>query len=347
MGVERYRCGVHGTHLRQNIGVFVVLILGGASGSPLPAPAMDKSWIKKPHKSVEYDQGIKEFITFAFQDELENGEIICPRKHCGFRKLQSRSVIDDHLKCKPFPKGYTLWVHHGESTRETSSISPSSVSNIVQDTIVIDDHIQKMINDAFGVEDHPKEVPIESNAEIDRNEDMLPSGSQRRYEEAKDYYELSRDEEQPLYEGCVKYSRLHFLLLKDAYEFTNIANSFYEAKKTITKFGLNYEKIPVCPNNCMLYWGNKKDEERETYKICNTSKWKSKAKVGAIGVSGDENNRKKVLVEVLRYFSLKPQLEILFLSSKSVEDMRWHAIDSKNDRMLRHPRDLKLGNILT
>lgn len=164
-----------------------------------------------------------------------------------------------------------------------------------------------------------------------------------------------------MYEGCVKYSRLSFLvklyhikclcgmtnkamtmvleLLKDAFEFANIPNSFYEAKKTITKLGLNYEKIPVCPNNCMLYWGNKEDEERETCKICNTSKWKSKAKVGVVGVSGDDNNRKKVPAKVLRYFPLKPRLQRLFLSSKSAEDMRWHANDSKNDGMLRHPRD--------
>ncbi|XP_004515196.1 uncharacterized protein [Cicer arietinum] len=128
-------------------------------------------------------------------------------------------------------------------------------------------------------------------------------------------------------------------LLKDAFEFANIPNSFYKAKKTITKLGLNYEKIPVCPNNCMLYWSNKEDEERETCKICNTSKSKSKAKVGAVGVSGDGNDRKKVPAKVLCYFPLKPRLQILFLSSKSAEDMRWHAIDSKNDGMLWHPRD--------
>ncbi|XP_073224821.1 uncharacterized protein [Cicer arietinum] len=279
---------------------------------------MDKSWIKKPHTSDEYDQGIKEFINFAFRDELENGEIICPCKRCGFKKPQSRSVMYDHLKCKPFPKGYTIWVHHGESIGETSTISPISISNIVQDTVVVDDQMQNMINDAFGVEDHANEVPIESNAEKEKN------ASQQRYEEAKEYYELSREGEKPLYEGCVKYSRLSFLvklyhikclcgmtnkamtmvleLLKDAFEFANIPNSFYEAKKTITKLGLNYEKIPVCPNNCMLYWGNKEDEERETCKICNTSTWKSKAKVGAVGVSGDGNNRKKVPAKVLLIF---------------------------------------------
>jgi len=59
-------------------------------------------------------------------------------------------------------------------------------------------------------------------------------------------------------------------LLKDAFEFENILSSFYEAKKTITKLGMNYLKIHACPNDCMLYWGE--DEDRERCKICNTSK---------------------------------------------------------------------------
>ncbi|CAI8592042.1 unnamed protein product [Vicia faba] len=37
-------------------------------------------------------------------------------------------------------------------------------------------------------------------------------------------------------------------LIKDAFEYANIPSSFYEAKKSITKLGLNYVKIPACPN---------------------------------------------------------------------------------------------------
>ncbi|KAI9127491.1 hypothetical protein K1719_000484 [Acacia pycnantha] len=43
-------------------------------------------------------------------------------------------------------------------------------------------------------------------------------------------------------------------LLCDAFEHAKIPSSFYEAKKTITKLGLDYQKIHACPNNCMLYW---------------------------------------------------------------------------------------------
>ncbi|KAK6786402.1 hypothetical protein RDI58_014927 [Solanum bulbocastanum] len=109
----------------------------------------------------------------------------------------------------------------------------------------------------------------------------------------KDFFEFLRYGSEELYEGS-KYSKLEFLLklyhtkcssglsdkgmtmlldlLRDAFEFARIPNSFYEAKKTIKKFSLHYIKIDACPNNCMLYWGD--DINEETCKHCHLSRWK-------------------------------------------------------------------------
>ncbi|XP_058763944.1 uncharacterized protein LOC131637364 [Vicia villosa] len=282
---------------------------------------MDKSWITKPQSSIAYQQGIQEFIDFAFKGLKENDVVICPCKRCGFRKSKSRSDMFDHLMWSPFPQGYTMWIHHGESFVLPSTISPSITPNMVEDTIIVDDYIQNMINDAFGVDrSHANEIPSASNLEIDQEDYVMPSATQGT-NESKEYYELAREREQPLYEGCRRYSRLSFLLklyhikclcglsekamtmilelIKDAFEYANIPSSLYEAKKSITKLGLNYLKIPACPNGCMLYWGE--DEERETCKNCNTSKWEK--------------------------------------NEEMADDMRWHATDINNDGMLRHPRD--------
>ncbi|CAI8606852.1 unnamed protein product [Vicia faba] len=195
---------------------------------------MDKSWIIKPQSSIAYQKGIQEFINFAFKGAKENDVVICPCKRCGFRKLKSRSDMFDHLSWSPFPQGYTMWIHHGESFN--------------------------MINDAFGVYgNHANEIPSASNLEIEEEDYVMPSSTQER-NEAKEYYELAREGEQPLYEGCRQYSRLSFLvklyhikclcglsekamtmileLIKDAFEYANIPSSFYEAKKSITKLGL-------------------------------------------------------------------------------------------------------------
>ncbi|CAI8596225.1 unnamed protein product [Vicia faba] len=98
---------------------------------------MDKSWITKPLSLIAYQQGIKEFIDFAFKD-----------------------------------------------------------------TIIVEDPIQNMINDAFGVDrNHANEIPYASNLEIDQEDYAMPSATQER-NEAREYYELDREGEQPLYEGC-------------------------------------------------------------------------------------------------------------------------------------------------
>ena len=56
-----------------------------------------------------------------------------------------------------------------------------------------------------------------------------------------------------LYKMSDKSMMMILELLNDAFEHAKIPTSFYEAKKTITKLGLNYDKIHACPNNCMLY----------------------------------------------------------------------------------------------
>ncbi|XP_016476614.2 uncharacterized protein LOC107798160 [Nicotiana tabacum] len=113
-------------------------------------------------------------------------------------------------------------------------------------------------------------------------------------------------------------------LLRDAFEDAKLPPSFYEAKKTISKLGLDYTKIPACPNNCMLYWEG--DSELEACKHCDTSKW-------------NPNKKKKQAAKVLRYFPLKPRLQRLFMCCKTAEHMRWHASGNNTDGLMRHPRD--------
>lgn len=125
--------------------------------------------------------------------------------------------------------------------------------------------------------------------------------------------------------------------MQDAFEHGKLPSSFYEAKKMIIKLGLNFEKILVCSNDWMLFWGSTEDEESETCKVCHTSKCKLRVKVGQ--VSTNDDSTKKVPTKVLYYFPLKPWLQRLFLSTKTTKDMRQHAMDSNNDETMRHPRD--------
>ncbi|KAM3357790.1 hypothetical protein P3S68_020721 [Capsicum galapagoense] len=113
-------------------------------------------------------------------------------------------------------------------------------------------------------------------------------------------------------------------LLRDTFKDATIPLSLYEAKKIIITLGLDYTKMPACPNNCMLFWEG--DSELEACKHCGTSKWNS-------------NKRNKQSIKVLRYFPLKPRLKRLFMYCKTSEHMRWHAKGNNPDGLMRHPRD--------
>ncbi|XP_061344016.1 uncharacterized protein LOC133289989, partial [Gastrolobium bilobum] len=325
---------------------------------------MDKSWMKKPRNSIEYVEGVRGFIDFSFQHSSIEGKILCPCSPCGFRKWLSKETVYDHLLCKKFPEGYTFWFYHGESkVASTSNVGGGAHSYGVQDQNVDADPMFNMINDAFGINrQHDNEGQFQSNENNAEDEGTTQNAATEEVSADKEFYEVARDGELPLYEGCVKYSKLSFIvklyhikclcgmtdksmtmileLLKDAFEHANIPASFYEAKKIITKLGLDYKNIHACPKNCMLYWGEE-DESRQSCKVCHTSRWKPPVKEVSDGTSSQQGQKKRnVAAKIVRYFPLKPRLQRLFLSTKTAEDMRWHAIpNGANDGLMRHPRD--------
>ncbi|CAA7024546.1 unnamed protein product [Microthlaspi erraticum] len=166
--------------------------------------------------------------------------------------------------------------------------------------------------------------------------------------------DLLSDCNQALYEGCQSFSKLSFMLklyhikcmsrisdkgmsmiielLKEAFEHAKLPDSFNDMKKIIRKLGFTYETIHVCPNDCMLYWGE--DASRHTCKVCESSRWKTPKPVAE-----KKKKKKQEAAKVLRYFPLKPRLQRFFMSSKTAEYMRWHDSSKNTDGRLRHPRD--------
>ncbi|XP_075110118.1 uncharacterized protein LOC142181226 [Nicotiana tabacum] len=200
--------------------------------------------------------------------------------------------------------------------------------------------IEIMLNDAFGYDRHQT-----ADGGISQPLDSNEISNEAHREDTGDFHDLIKDGSETLHEGS-KYTKLEFLiklyhikvycglsdkamtmildLLRDAFEDAKLPPSFYEAKKTISKLGLDYIKIPACPNNCMLYWEG--DSELEACKHCGTSKW-------------NPNKKKKQVAKVLRYFPLKPRLQRLFMCGKTAEHMRWHASGNNAGGLMRHPRD--------
>nr|XP_009804123.1 PREDICTED: uncharacterized protein LOC104249398 [Nicotiana sylvestris] len=295
-----------------------------------------------PHRFCVYE--------WSYRDKIK-----CPFPKCGFGKWQRRGIVLDHFICKTFPQNYATWVLHGE----INVLQNSGNVEVTQDAPPPENPIELLINEAFrgigheGVDVGPSQVVEEEEILND-----IPASNN------KDFFELLRDGSQELYEGP-KHSKLEFLLklyhikfllglsdkgmtmildlLRDAFNFAKIPDSFYEAKNTINKLCLDYVKIDACPNDCMLYWEG--DANEKTCKYCHTSRWKLNEKrnnnqVSTIGKRKEKNKKKeKKPAKILRYFPLKPRLQRLFMCSKTCEHMRWHVEDNSKDGIMRHPRD--------
>ncbi|XP_059281239.1 uncharacterized protein LOC132034924 [Lycium ferocissimum] len=234
---------------------------------------------------------------------------------------------------------------HGEDSNVTMP-KISKNTRVKKDTLQPQNLMETMINDACGFTGNNVNDTDMSSESINRNEIFNEEHIERHNEDYAKFYEMIEDGKQPLYEGCTKYSKLSVLiklyhikclcrmtnkamsvildLLKDAFEDVKIPVSFYEAKKTINKLGLNYTKIHACPNDCILYFGEDNEGLQECKK-CKTSRWK--------------DNKKKQPAKILRYFPLKRRLQRLFMCSKTVESIRWHSLEGNQDGLMRHPRD--------
>ena len=87
--------------------------------------------------------------------------------------------------------------------------------------------------------------------------------------------------------------------------------SMYEAKKTLNALGIEYEKIHVCPDDCILYRNELKDAS--SCPTCGTSRWKSN--------NTRTKKKKGVPTKVMWYFPPILRFRRLFQSQKIAKDL--------------------------
>ncbi|XP_059316721.1 uncharacterized protein LOC132067483 isoform X1 [Lycium ferocissimum] len=294
----------------------------------------DKSWMNCLRWTEEYSRGVNNFLDKAFERASQGDEILCPCKKCVNRYWHYRNVVEEHLVVEGFVDNYTKWVFHGEgfySRNAPHPINDDEDSNLR-------DNIDGLLHDTF------RNVEGESAHEEVGREGLS--------EDAKKFFKLLEEGKQELYPGCETFTKLSFTirlyllktlhglsnvafsdilaLLKEAFPFAQLPESFNKARNMIKDLGLHYEKIHACPNDCMLFW--KDNEKAENCSVCGSSRWKS---VG----NALTNAKSKIPAKVLRYFPLKPRLQRMFMCPETSVAMRWHANERPNDGNIRHPAD--------
>ncbi|XP_074322851.1 uncharacterized protein LOC141659824 [Apium graveolens] len=191
--------------------------------------------------------------------------------------------------------------------------------------------------------------------EMIRNEGRFRNGMNKA---ATYFYKVADEGKQPLFPGSEKFTHLGFIvklyqlkcshgfteaafsgilhLLKEDFSDVNLPSSFSVAKKMIRDLGLDYEKIHACPNDCMLYWVDNKNEKQ--CRFYGVSWWiVSKKDSNAPFSTNLEEKSAKIPAKVFRYFPLKPKLQRLFMCKEYSELMKWHAVGRTKDGNLRHP----------
>jgi hypothetical protein len=112
------------------------------------------------------------------------------------------------------------------------------------------------------------------------------------------------------------YKELLSLINNDLPSNHKMPKDMYQSKKLLSTLGIEYKKIDMCEDNCMLFYKEHKDEMKCLK--CGKSRF--------IEVINEDSEKvtTKVAHKQLRYMPLTPRIKWLFLSKKIARHMRWY-----------------------
>ena len=141
--------------------------------------------------SNEFTTGVQGFVDFALSQPavVSLRKIQCPCSRCCKSKFQNVDTVRHHLCENGFTNGYFKWNHHGE--KSISHIAGSSSDLPESDNT---NSYRDMINDAMG-----PSVEVLDEVRVD---------SQSGNPIASRFFELLRDANEPLWDGCNKHTKL-------------------------------------------------------------------------------------------------------------------------------------------
>ncbi|KAK2441483.1 hypothetical protein QL285_012776 [Trifolium repens] len=314
----------------------------------------NRSWMydrKYPGRrtiKARFKDGVDEFVTFAMSQDIvkKEGGIRCPCLKCMCGSIQSPKNVTDHLQKVGFMDDYYVWIYHGEeeppdinaqfdaTTHASSSGARTECDNFGQ--------MENMVGGALGVN-----LSYEGGGE----EEVIPN------EKALKFYAMMEEVNKPLFEGsfdsklsmCVRLlaAKSNWNVPEDCLEFfskmmldatpvkDNLPTSYYDAKRLVSKLGLEVKKIDCCVQGCMLFYNNEfgiNDGALNECKFCNLPRYR-------VRNSEVDRKQKPVAVKSMFYLPLIPRLQRLFASMQTASQMTWHYYNKTNSNMMRHPCD--------
>ena len=299
--------------------------------------------------STEYRKGVINFMNAAEEDRIRRNSdyMCCPCADCKNENMfDSGEDVHGHLIQRGFMEGYTCWVKHGEQESGSGAAADRSGAHNQEDEDEHDMFIPSPLGGEMVDVDH------------DLLQDMLhdvedPAQNER---DSMKFSRLVSDSETPLYAGCkAKHTKLSVTLdlmkLKASSGWTDksftdllgilkamlpventLPETTYEAKQVLCPLGLEVRRIHACPNDCILY--HKQYADLDACPVCKASRYKRKK-------SADEGNKSKRggPAKVVWYLPIIDRFKRIFANPNEAKLVRWHAMERRNDGMLRHPAD--------
>lgn len=287
--------------------------------------------MSKLRNSNEYIEGVNNLLSFAKDEE---SYIRCPCRGCGNLHELTKKEVRNHLFRHGIDKTYVLWRYHGERHLASDFSSVPTHENTHQ---------------PYNTESPLDETPLDAT----NMKEMAEAVDKQYKANPEKFQELLEDAETPLYEGCTKITKLSAIVTlfnlkaKGGWTDTSFTNllkalgemlpegnlmpsSMHAVRRTLSIYGMKYEKIHACPNDCILYRGDE-NKNRTTCPTCGVSRYKEN--------KNGTDQTKGVPAKVLWYFPPIARFKKMFQSAETAKSLTWHANERLVDEKLRHPAD--------
>jgi hypothetical protein len=176
---------------------------------------------------------------------------------CQNARCFDKVILTKHQVQNGFTADYETWVFHGEKYTTVAA--------------------EESVNDWVGA-DRMNEMLEAIRPEFDLDTEDPPTS------EVEEFFRLLKASEEPLHEHT-KVIVLAFvtwlMAIKSEFFFSNyyynellkligdvvpnpnkLPKDMYHSKKLVKGLGIDYKKIGVCPNSCMLFWKEHKEENK-------------------------------------------------------------------------------------
>ena len=135
---------------------------------------INKLWMQKSRVSQEYDNGVLEFLDFAFSNAPGSDKLPCPCVRCNNYLMQNRHVMNNHLQNHGIVRNYVRWVMHGEY-----EFNESTYDDEFEDSP--HDNMRGLLHDAF-------QMPKTSNVLEENEIPLIKTGLEGPNDEATKFY---------------------------------------------------------------------------------------------------------------------------------------------------------------